>query len=100
MVLQITERGGVAFAAGKEMLVNAEHDRTSWRVPLGKLAFESVLEVALDRRRSDPLSPAQPAAVDTVQVLFIDGLLEGFTGPLAWQDARQSVAVLSPAALA
>jgi hypothetical protein len=37
-------------------------------MPLGELTLEPVLEIALDGRRSNALSPAQPAAVDAIQI--------------------------------
>ena len=69
-------------------------------MPLGKLALESMLEIAFDRRRSNALSPAPAAAVDSIQVQFIDGLLKGFVGPLKRQHSRMAIAVLAPASLA
>ena len=42
-------------------------------------------------------APSQPAAVDAVQMLLVDGLLEGLAGPLAGQDPQQPLAGLSVA---
>ena len=100
VILQIAEGSGIAFASCEEMLIDAEDQRTSRRVPLGELALKSVLEVTLDGGRPDPFSPAQPAAVDAVQVQLVYGLLKSFAGPLTRQDSRKAVAVLPPASLA
>jgi len=76
VILQIAKGGCIAFAAGEEMLVNAENQPTARRMPLGELSSESVLEIALHSSRSDALSPAQPAAGNAIQMQFIDGLLK------------------------
>ncbi|GIU80762.1 MAG: hypothetical protein KatS3mg005_4000 [Bryobacteraceae bacterium] len=94
---RVAQRGGVAEAAREEALVQAEVFRTADRLPLGRLAAESVLEVALDGGRADSLPPRQPAAVDAVQMLLEDGPVEGFAGPLPGQEAGQRLAEVPPA---
>ena len=61
---------------------------------------QPVPEVALDGDRAKALPAAQPAAVDAVQVLLIDGLLKRLAGTLAAQDSRQPLAGLVPVAQA
>ena len=76
MVLQVAQGGGIALSAGEEVLVDAQHLGASGRMPLGELALEAAAEIALDGGGADSFSAAQAAAVDAVQVLLIDGLLE------------------------
>jgi hypothetical protein len=56
-----------------------------------------VPEVALDGGRADSFAPSQAAAVDAIQMLAEDHRLECFTGPLAWQDTRKTLAEIAPA---
>jgi hypothetical protein len=62
-----------------------------------ELALQPVPEVALHGGCTDPFPLAQPATVDAIQVLLIDGLPECLTGPLAGLDARQMLAKVPPA---
>lgn len=100
VVLQVAKGGRIAFAACEEMLIHTEHQRAARRMPLSELPLQPVLKVALDRSRSDPFSPAQPAAVDSIQVQFIDGLPKSFTGFLTGQDSRKAIPVVAPASFA
>ena len=52
-------------------------------MPLAELALEPALEVALHGGRADPLPAAQPATIDSIQVLAEDHFLKSFTGSLA-----------------
>ena len=77
VVAQIAKRGGVAFAAGEKVLVDAEHGRAARRMPFRKLALQAMLKMALDGRGANAFAAAQPAAIDAVQVLLKDRLAEG-----------------------
>ena|ERR1700760_4301499 len=66
-------------------------------MPFPELAPQAALKVALDGGGADAFPPSQPAAVHTVEVLLVDGLLEGFAGSLIGQDAGHSLARVSPA---
>ena len=79
---KITQGGGIPFAAGEEVLVNAEYGGAAWRMPLGELPFETVPEVALHGGCAEVFPPPEAAAVDPVQVLAEDRFLEGLAGPL------------------
>jgi hypothetical protein len=41
-------------------------------MPLGKLALQAVLEVAIDGGRANAFAPPQTAAVNAVQMLAVD----------------------------
>ena len=69
-------------------------------MPLAKLALESALKVALHGGRGDAFSPAQPATIDSIQVLAKDHSLKSFTGSLARQDPWKPLAEISTATLA
>ena len=97
---QVTQRGGVAAAAGEEVLVDAQHLRAAPRVPLAELVLQSVAEVALHGGRADGFPPSQSAAVDAVQMLAEDHSLEGFAGALARLDTGKALAEVAAATLA
>src|SRR5574340_666217 len=100
MFPQITQRGRVAGAAGEEVLVDAQHLRATTRMPLPKLALESALKVTLYGGRREPFPPAQPAAIDSVQVLAENHFLKGFRGSLAGLYTGKPFAEVAPAGLA
>jgi hypothetical protein len=79
------------------MFVNPQDGRASRRVPLGKLALEPMAEIAFHGGGSNPLAPADAAAIDPVEVLPEDRLTVRFTGSLAVQNARQTLAELPSA---
>lgn len=79
------------------MLVDAQHLWAARRMPFAKLALESTLKVALHGGRADTFAPAQPAAIDPVQVLAKDHSLKGLAGPLARQDPWKPLAEVAPA---
>jgi len=83
VVSEIAKGSGIAFASGEEMLVDTQNGRAGGGMPLGKLTAKTMLEIALHGGGSNAFPPTQPAAVDAVQVLAVDGFLEGFTGALA-----------------
>jgi len=80
------------------MLVDAQHLWAARRMPFAKLALESTLKVALHGGRADTFAPAQPAAIDSVQVLSEDHSLKGFAGPLAGLNPWKPLAEVAPAA--
>jgi hypothetical protein len=98
VVLQVTQGGGVALASGEEVLVDAQKPWAARWMPLGELALEPAAEIALDSGGADAFPPAQAAAVDAIQMLLVDGLLERLAGTLAAQDAGQRLAGAPPAA--
>ena len=73
-------------------------------MPFGKLPLEAAPEIALHRGRADSLPPPQAAAVNAIQVLTEDHLLERFTGPLVrlhpWKPLAKMPAELQTAQLA
>src|SRR5690349_12310530 len=69
-------------------------------MPLPKLPLEAALKVPLYGGRRDPFAPAQPAAMDAVQVLAVNHFLKGFRGSLAGLDAGAPFAEVAPAGLA
>jgi hypothetical protein len=83
--------------ASEKVFVNTQHSRASVRMPLPELTRESVPEVALDSRCTDTFAPAQPAAVDAIQMLLKDHCAEGFAGPLARQNPRKALPELASA---
>jgi hypothetical protein len=95
VIAEIAQRGGIAFAAGEEVLVDTQHRGTARRMPLFELALESPPEVALHGRGAEVFPPAQAAAVDAVQVLLIDGLLKRLAGTLTAQNSGQRLAGLA-----
>ncbi len=97
MILQVAERSGIPFAAGEEVLVDAQEARTTGRMPLGELADEAAPEVAFHGSRPDALPPPQATAVDAIQMLHIDGFLESLAGALPAQDAGQRLTGTTPA---
>jgi hypothetical protein len=94
---QIAEGCGEAFAAGEEVLVDAQDLRTSRRMPFFELALEPFAKIAFDRGGADFLAPSEAAAVDTVEVLLVDGLLISFTASLAGKDASEALAEVAAA---
>jgi hypothetical protein len=96
-MFQIAQGGGEAFAAGEEVFVNAQDLRANRRVPLAELTLQLMPEVALHGSRSDGLAPPQAAAVDAVQMLAEDHLLEGLAGALAGLDAGKTLAAVAAA---
>jgi hypothetical protein len=66
-------------------------------MPFGKLALETVLEVAIDGGRADTFALSQTAAVDPVQMLAVDHLAERFTGSLTRQNAGKSLVKIAAA---
>jgi hypothetical protein len=82
------------------VLIDTQHLRTAGGVPLAKLALESALKVALHGGRPDSFSPAQPATIDSIQVMAKDHSLKGVTGSLARQDPWKPLAEISTATLA
>ena len=76
MVPQVAQGGGIALSSGEEVLVDAQNLRAAGWLPLGELALEAAAEIALDGGGADTFSAAQAAAVDAIQVLLVDGLLE------------------------
>ncbi|GIU77640.1 MAG: hypothetical protein KatS3mg005_0878 [Bryobacteraceae bacterium] len=70
---RVAQRGGVAEAAREEALVQAEVFRTADRLPLGRLAAESVLEVALDGGRASPAAASEiPCSTSTPKIGLSD----------------------------
>ena len=100
MVLQVAEGGSKALAASEEVLVDAEDLGAARRMPFVELAFQALAKVALDSGRADFLPPSQAAAVDAVEVLLVDGLLVGFAGSLARQNAREALTEVAAAGAA
>jgi hypothetical protein len=67
-------------------------------MPFGKLPPQSMLKMALHSRGADAFAAAQPAAIDSIQVLLKDRFSKGLARSLAGQDTRQSLARLLAAA--
>jgi len=91
VILQIAERVGKAFAASKEVLINAQYLRTAGRVHLMKLSLQFPPEVAFHRGCANAFPFPQPAAVSAIQLMTINYLLLGFAGSLAWLDSRKAL---------
>jgi len=86
---EIAQGGRKPFTAGEEVLIDAQNLRAAGRMPLAKLAAQMALKVALHGGGADALALSQPAAVDAVEVLTVDGLLKGLAGPLPAEDSRK-----------
>lgn len=84
---EIAQGGCKPFTAREEVLIDAQNLRAAGRMPLAKLAAQMALKVALYGGGTDALAFSQPAAVDAVEVLAVDGLLEGLAGTLAPEDS-------------
>jgi hypothetical protein len=97
VVLQVAEGGGIALAPGEKVLVDAEDARATRRAQFGELALEGAPEVTLDGGGAERLAPAQPAAVDAVEVVAKDHLLEGFAGALPEENTREALAEVASA---
>ena len=87
VILQVAHGGGVAFAAGEEMLVDAQNLGACRRMVLARASLQSAEEIALHRRRSNALLSCQAAPVNSIQVLLKDHLLEALAGSLVRLDA-------------
>jgi hypothetical protein len=97
MSAQIAEGRGKALFTGKEVFVDAQDLRAAGAMPLGELALESLLRVALDGGGPDLFPPSQAAAVDAVEMLLEDRLLEGLTGTLVGENAGELLAEVAAA---
>ena len=89
VILQIAERGGKALAASEEMFVDPQNAWAAWRTQGGELSLQHTPEVALHGGRSQRFSPAQPAAVNAVEMIAAHHFLKGFTRPLPPEYTRK-----------
>jgi hypothetical protein len=98
-MLEIAQSGRKTLSPREKVLIDAENGRAIRRMPFFELALQSLTKVAFHGRGADPFPPVQPAAVDAVEVLLIDGLRIGLAGPLARKDAGKLLAKV-PATIA
>jgi len=97
VVLQIAEGRRVALFARKEVFVDPQ-DLSAYRgMVLAHSPMEVMQEVSWHGRSSDALAAAEPAAVDPIQVLLINHLLEALAGSLPRLHSRHALAKESPA---
>ena len=89
VILQVAHGGGVAFAAGEEVLVDAQDLGADGRMVLAGTTLEAAQKVALHGGGADALVSPQAAPIDAIQVMLKNHLLKAFAAALERLDAWQ-----------